>query len=106
MSPSQLIKSINACDDGASLKPPTTPIFFRMARPLSVDSIVTSAARSFWIWAAEIFCDAMKGVLGNSRLRAITRPPFFSQVRPAPENVLTTPTSRSEEHTSELQSHV
>jgi hypothetical protein len=70
------------------------PIFFRIAWPLSVESRAMMAARRRSSCAAESLGEAISGMLIWSRLLAITRPPFFSQLRPTPEAELTTPTSK------------
>src|SRR5262249_43192693 len=82
-SPIQARKSSSALF-GVSWKP-VSPIFFRIARPCSVWSRLTTAMRSFATCALVTSGEAMKGMLGRSRLFAMTRPPFFSQVRATPE---------------------
>src|SRR5262245_26210396 len=93
-SPSQARKSMNAWR-GVSLKPTGMPIFLRTSFPLSVASRPMIAARSRSTCAAESLGEAIMGMLIWSRLLAITRPPFFSLLRPTPEVELTTPTSKN-----------
>src|SRR5262249_20387313 len=91
-SPSHLRNATNSSGD-VSRKPAGRLIFFRMARPPSVESSASTAARSLAMRAAVSPGEAMNGMLIWSRLAAMTRPPFFSQLRATPEAEFTTPTS-------------